>query len=185
MKKILRNIALVAISFLAFSCSDDTADEKSYGGSIYKILSAAPQFSSFTEALEVTGMDAMLKSGGNYTVFAPTDDAFASVLNGLTVDEFNTANPGVLEEILKYHIVNSVVLSKDFTDGQEITTSQGQTLMIDLEANSYYPEYDMDLGGYEETSIYVNSARVYGRDAQASNGRIDVIDVVLTPAIGG
>ncbi len=100
----------------------------------------------------------------------------------MTVTEFNDANPGVLANVLKYHIVNSDVQSKDITDGQVASTSLGQDVTFTLEANPYYPEYDIDLMGIEETSIYVNEARVFARDAKATNGTIHVINAVLTPA---
>lgn len=185
MKNLLRNFTLVAISFLAFSCENDDQVKDLAPTSISKIIAATPEFSSFSEALEVTGMTSMLDAAGTYTVLVPTDDAFASVLGGLTVEEYNDANPGALEDVLKYHIINSELLSKDLTEGQVITTALGQTVTVDLEDNPYFPEYDLDLGGYEEISIFVNSSRVFARDAKASNGRINVIDSVLTPSIGG
>jgi transforming growth factor-beta-induced protein len=181
MKNLLRNFTLVAISFLAFSCSEDESKELA-STSISKIVAATPEFSSFKEALEVTGMTSMLDGAGTYTVLVPNDDAFYAILGGLTVTEFNDANPGVLENILKYHIINSDVQTKDLTDGQVVSTSLGQDVTINLEDNIYYPEYDIDLGGIEETSIYVNEARVFARDAKASNGTIHVINTVLTPA---
>ncbi len=181
MKNLLRNFTLVVISFLAFSCTEDESKELA-STSISKIVAATPEFSSFKEALDVTGMTAMLDEAGTYTVFVPNDDAFAAVLGGLTVTEFNDANPGVLANVLKYHIVNSDVQSKDITDGQVASTSLGQDVTFTLEANPYYPEYDIDLMGIEETSIYVNEARVFARDAKATNGTIHVINAVLTPA---
>lgn len=185
MKKMMRNIAIVAISFLAFSCSEDDHSKELAPTSISKIIAATPEFSSFSEALEVTGLSTMLDEAGDYTVLVPNDDAFAAVLGGLTVEEYNDANPGALEAILKYHIINSSLLTKDLTDGQVITTAQGQDVTIDLQDNPYYPEYDNDLGDYEQTMIFVNSSRIFARDAKATNGRIDVIDAVLTPTIGG
>jgi transforming growth factor-beta-induced protein len=181
MKNLLRNFTLVVISFLAFSCEDDQVKDLA-PTSIAKIVAATPEFSSFKEALEVTGMTSTLDGAGTFTVLVPNDDAFAGVLGGLTVTEFNDANPGVLENILKYHIINSDVQTKDLTDGQEISTSLGQNITINLEDNPYYPEYDNDLGGVEQISIYANEARIFARDAKASNGRINVINAVLTPA---
>ncbi len=185
MKKLLKSITLLTLIFAAVSCSSDSpkAFEKV---SISKIAEITPEFSSFNEALQVTGLKSTLDGSGNFTVFVPTDDAFAAILGGLTVTEFNDANPGALEQILKYHVVNSEILTKDLTDGQTISTAAGQDITIGLEANTYYPEYDDTLGGVEQTSIFVNSsARVYARDVKCTNGSINVIDAVLTPAIGG
>ena len=187
MKNLLRSITLIVVSFLAFSCSEPEQDEQNLKPtSITKLLGAAKQdFSYFSEALEITGMDAMLDEPGEYTVFAPTDDALYVVLGGLTVEEFDIANPGVLESVLKHHIVNAKALSTDLTDGQAVTTSLGQTITVDIEDNTYYPEIDPDLGTYEQKTIFINSSRVFARDAAASNGVIHVIDAVLMPTIGG
>jgi transforming growth factor-beta-induced protein len=188
MKNLIKAVALVAISFLAFSCSEDDKAITVAPTSITKLLkaditnSASAQFTSFVKALELTGLDAMLDGSGNYTVLAPTDDAFAGLLGGLTVQEFYDQDPAVLENILKYHIINSELLSKDLTEGQAISTSLGQDITVDLETNSYYPEIDTDLGAREQTSIYFNEARLFARDIKASNGRINVINTVLTPA---
>ncbi len=180
MKNLMRNFTLVVISFLAFSCSDDELKELA-PTSISKMVAATPEFSSFSEALDVTGMSAMLDAEGTYTVFVPNDDAFAGILGGLTVQEFYDADPAALENIVKYHIVNSEVSASSLTDDQVIATSLGQNITINLEANPYYPEYDIDLGAVEQTSIYVNEARIFARDSKASNGTVHVINSVLTP----
>ena len=183
MKNLLRNITLVAISFLAFSCTNDQASKDLPSTTIAKLVAVTPNLSSFSKALEITGMTSMLDGQGDYTVFAPTDNAFSVALGGQTVEDFDAANPGVLADILKNHIVNSKLLTKNLTDGQVITTSLGQTVQVSLAPNIYYPDYDVDLGDFEQTSIFLNTnSRVYARDAKASNGTIDVIDTVLVPA---
>ena len=181
MKNLLRNFTLVAISFLAFSCSDE-GNKNLPSTSIAKIISVTPEFSSLKEALDITGLTSTFEGSGNFTVFVPTNDAFAAVLGGLTVEEFNTANPGVLENVLKYHVIGARVLSSDLTDGQEAATLQGQNITVTLSPNAFYPEYDTDLGDFEETSVFINSSRVYARDVKCSNGIIHVIDAVLLPA---
>ena len=189
MKNLLRNFTLVAISFLAFSCSEDQEEQNLTPTSITKLLKAdstgaSSKFSTFSEALEFTGMDIMLDEPGSYTVLVPTNDAFNAVLGGLSLEDYETANPGKLEDIVKNHIINSEVLTDDLTEGQVITTSLGQTITVDLEDNTYYPAIDTDLGAYEQTSIFINSARIFARDAKASNGRINEIDAVLEPVTG-
>ncbi|WP_396156894.1 fasciclin domain-containing protein [Flavobacterium sp.] len=181
MRNLIKGIALVALVFTAFSCSKDEAKDFKTS-SIAKIAEITPEFSSFKEALEVTGLKATFEDAGNYTVFVPTNAAFAPVLGGLTVAEFNTANPGLLETVLKYHVIaNAGVLSKDLTDGQVVTTLQGQNITVALEPNTYFPDFDSDLLDFEETSIFINSARVFARDVKCTNGVIHVIDSVLLP----
>ena len=181
MRNLIKGIALVALVFTAFSCSKDEPKDFQTS-SIAKMAEITPEFSSFKEALEVTGLTSTFEDAGNYTVFVPTNDAFDAVLGGLTVAEFDAANPGVLEQVLKYHVLGARVLSTDLTDGQEAATLQGQNITVELLPNIYFPDFDADLGDYEETSIYINSARVFARDVKCSNGIIHVIDNVLLPS---
>ena len=181
MKNLLRNFTLVVISFLAFSCGEEE-NKNLPSTSIAKIIEVTPEFSSLKEALDITGLTSTFEGSGDFTVFAPTNVAFDAVLGGLTVEEYDTANPGVLETVLKYHVLGARVLSTDLTDGQEAATLQGQNITVDLVPNTYFPDFDADLGDYEETSIYINSARVFARDIKCSNGIIHVIDNVLLPS---
>ena len=182
MKNLTRNFALVIIiSFLAFSCEDEQNKELK-STSIAKIVATTPEFSSLKEALEVTGLTSTLEEAGDYTVFVPDNDAFAAELGSLTVQEFNDANPGVLANVLKYHVLTSRVLSKDLTDAQLVPTLLGQNLTVSLQPNAFYPEYDVDLGAYEQTSVFINDSRVFARDVKCSNGIIHVIDSVLLPS---
>jgi uncharacterized surface protein with fasciclin (FAS1) repeats len=182
MRNLIKGIALLALVFTAFSCSKDEPKDFQTS-SIAKIAEITPEFSSFKEALEVTGLTATFEDAGNYTVFVPTNDAFDAVLAGLTVTEFNTANPGLLETVLKYHVIGARVLSKDLSNGQVAETLlTGQNLTVTLSPNTYFPDFDPDLSDYEETSIYINLARVFARDVKCSNGIIHVIDTVLLPS---
>jgi transforming growth factor-beta-induced protein len=180
MKNLLRNFTLVVISFLAFSCGKEENNNLP-STSIAKIIEVTPEFSKLKEALDITGLTSTLEYG-DFTVFVPTNDAFAGVLGGLTVEEFETANPGVLESVLKYHVLGGRVLSSDLFDGLEVATLQGQNITVTFSPNAFYPEYDTDLGDFEQTSIFINSARVFARDVNCSNGIIHVIDTVLLPS---
>ncbi|WP_293874848.1 fasciclin domain-containing protein [Flavobacterium sp.] len=187
MKKLIKSIAIAALVFTAFSCSKE--EQKSFQKvSIAKLATVTPELSIFKEALDVTGLTATFEDAGNYTVFVPTNTAFASVLGGMTVTDFNTANPGVLAKVLKYHVIaNAGVLSKDLTNNQSVATLQGQNITINLIPNTYYPAIDPDLNTYEQTSIFVkdamnNSSRVFARDVLATNGVIHIIDAVLMPS---
>ncbi len=182
MRNLIKGIALVALVFSAFSCSKDEPKDFQTS-SIAKIIEVTPEFSSLKEALEVTGLTATFEGAGNYTVFAPTNDAIDAVLGGLTITELNTANPGLLEAVLKYHVLGARVSSKDLTDGQVAETLlTGQNITVTLSQNTYFPDFDPDLLDYEQTSIYINSARVFARDVKCSNGVIHVIDSVLLPS---
>jgi uncharacterized surface protein with fasciclin (FAS1) repeats len=132
MKNLLRNFTLVVISFLAFSCGEEE-NKNLPSTSIAKIIEVTPEFSNLKEALEITGLTSTFEESGDFTVFVPTNDAFAAVLGVLTVEEFDTANPGVLETVLKYHVLGARVLSSDLSDGQEAATLlEGQNITVTL-----------------------------------------------------
>jgi len=182
MRNLIKGITLVLLVFTAFSCSKDEPKDFQTS-SISKMAEITPGFSNFNEALEVTGLKSTFEDAGNYTVFVPTNAAFATVLGGLSVEDFNTANPGLLETVLKYHVVaNAGVLSKDLTNNQTVATLQGQNITVTLTPNAFFPDFDTDLYDYEETSIFINSARVFARDVKCTNGIIHVIDSVLLPS---
>ena len=187
MKKLIKSIAIVALVFTAFSCSKE--EQKTYPkASIAKLATVTPELSDFKEALDVTGLTATFEDAGNYTVFVPNNTAFAAILGGMAVTEFNTANPGVLATVLKYHVIaNAGVLSKDLTNNQTVATLQGQNITVNLIPNTYYPLIDPDLNTYEQTSIFIkdamnNSSRVFARDVMCTNGVMHIIDAVLMPA---
>ena len=180
MKNLLRNFTLVVISFLAFSCEEEE-NKNLQSTSIAKIIEVTPEFSSLKEALDITGLTSTFEGSGDFTVFVPTNDAFAAILGGLTVEEYHAAYPCSLEKILKYHVLGSRVLSNGLTDGQVATTLLGEDVKIMLETNPNFPEIDPDLGVVEEKSIFINESRVFARDVNCSNGIIHVIDAVLQP----
>ena len=181
MKNLIKSITLLLLIITTLSCSED-ANRELKTKSIAEIVALTPEFSTLKEALDLTGLTSTFEAVGDYTVFAPTNDAFAAELGGLTVTEFDAANPGILANVLKYHVLTSRVLSKDLTNGQVVPSLLGPNVTFNLAPNAYYPNYDVDLGSYEQTSIYINdAARVFARDVKCTNGIIHVIDTVLLP----
>lgn len=184
MKNLVRNFTLILVTLVAVSCGKEQNKDLE-PTSIAKIIEVTPEFSNLKEALEITGLTSTFEGSGDFTVFVPTNDAFAAVLGGLTLEQFDVANPGLIEIVLKYHVLGAKVLSTDLVDSQDAATLQGQNITITLEPNLFYPEFDADLGAYEEKSIYVNgSTRVFARDIKCSNGVIHVINDVLIPPAG-
>lgn len=174
MKNLIKSIALVALVFSAVSCSKDEA--KSFDTvSIAKIIEITPEYSSLKEALDITGLTPTFEASGSYTLFAPNNDAFDAVLGGLTVDQFNTANPGVLATVLKYHVVASKVLSSGLSDGQSVTTLQGQTFTVNIAAET---------GEVSITDANGGTAYINAFDVKCTNGIIHPIDAVLLPGGG-
>lgn len=132
-------------------------------GDIVATAIAAGGFTKLAGALDATGLTAALKGAGPFTVFAPTDTAFAA---------FEAANPGVLASlskdelaaILKYHVVAAKVGSKDLVSGSLVETLNGARAAIDLSSGAK-----------------VAGSTVTTADVAASNGVIHVIDKIMMP----
>ncbi|EEC48818.1 predicted protein, partial [Phaeodactylum tricornutum CCAP 1055/1] len=136
--------------------------------SIAEIASSSSDFDTLVAALGLTGLDGVLAGDGEFTVFAPTDDAFAdldsNILSRLLDPEF-AANPAILTDILTYHVIAGVVHSSSLSGNADVTTLQGDTVSI-TGSN----------GG-----VTINGdTRVLEADVFAFNGLIHGIDNVLT-----
>jgi uncharacterized surface protein with fasciclin (FAS1) repeats len=121
-----------------------------------------------TAALQAAGLDGMMMEAGEYTVFAPTDDAFAALLTKLDITkEELLADQATLKSVLPYHVVPMVVKAADIPYGTAIETANGQTITIS-DANVI-------------TDASGNTANIVGTDMMATNGVVHVIDTVLLP----
>ncbi|MCE7924226.1 MAG: fasciclin domain-containing protein [Haliscomenobacteraceae bacterium CHB4] len=135
-----------------------------------------PNFSSLVAALTRSdlGVDYVdiLTGDGPFTVFAPTNAAFTALLTELGVDELADIPADVLNKVLQYHVVNGAnVLSTQLTDGQEVTTFQGQKFTIDL------------TGGAKIQDAAGRSSNIIVTDVQGSNGVVHAIDKVILPQL--
>jgi uncharacterized surface protein with fasciclin (FAS1) repeats len=130
---------------------------------IVEVATAAGSFGTLLAAAEAAGLVDVLKSEGPFTVFAPTDDAFAKLPEG-TVESL-LANPEALRAILLYHVVPGRVTAEQVVTMTEAETAQGASVRIST---------------YGET-VRINDATVVTADIQASNGIIHVIDTVILP----
>ena len=124
---------------------------------------AAGQFKTLTSLLQQTGLDETLAEGGPYTVFAPTDKAFAKVPEK-TLDTL-ASNPDKLKAVLLYHVADGEVKAADVATMSSVATLNGASLPI--KAN--------------DPVVRVDGAKVIQADVMASNGVIHVIDRVLIP----
>lgn len=136
--------------------------------SIAEIAAANPNLTVLTAALQAAGLDTMMMDAGTYTVFAPTDDAFAPVLEklGVTKEEL-LANTDLLKKILPYHVVPMIVKAADIPYGTDVATVNGATINIS-DANVI-------------TDATGGTANITGTDIMATNGVIHTIDAVLMP----
>lgn len=127
---------------------------------------AAGSFKTLAAALQAAGLVETLKGKGPYTVFAPTDEAFAKLAKGTVEDLLKPENKDKLRAILTYHVVPGTVLAKEAAGLKYATTVQGQR--IDIVSS--------------EGSITIDGAAVTGADIKCANGVIHVIDSVILPS---
>lgn len=146
----------------------DPMAESTATQSIAELAAGNENLSILTAALKAAGLDGMMMEAGEYTVFAPTDDAFAGVLTklGVTKEEL-LADTDTLKTVLPYHVVPMVVKAADIPYGTDITTVNGQTINIS------------DSNVITDTSG--NMAKITDTDIMATNGVVHVIDTVLLP----
>jgi len=124
----------------------------------------AGSFETLVAAVQAAGLVETLKGDGPFTVFAPTDEAFAALPAGTVETLLKPENKDQLAAILTYHVVPGKVMSTDLTDDMEATTVQGEAVTIDL-----------------DNGVMVENATVVSADIETSNGVIHVIDTVILP----
>lgn len=179
---------LVAVALFSAACGDDNDTTPSQTGNppvtspattspatsaaaakdIVDTAIGAGSFGVLVEAVQSAGLVSTLKGSGPFTVFAPTDQAFADALKALNLTkEQLLADKARLTKILTYHVVPSKAVAADVVklNGQEVATVQGAKVKVAVSGQS----------------VKVNDANVTRTDVMASNGVIHVIDKVLLP----
>lgn len=132
-------------------------------GTIVDVAVEAGSFTTLVAAVEAAGLAETLSGEGPFTVFAPTDEAFAALPPEIVEALLLPENQDVLAEILTYHVVSGEVLAADVTAG-EVATVQGEEITLAV-----------------DDGVTVNGANVIATDVLASNGVIHVIDAVIIP----
>lgn len=174
--------ALPALAFGVAACGDDDEDTAAGGATTAAETEAAPaadaagedivalaqgneDLSTLVQAVTAAELVETLQGEGPYTVFAPTNDAFAALPDGTLDDLLLPENQDQLTEILTYHVVPQEAMAADLQDGQTLTTVQGDELQVSVDGDT----------------VMINDATVTTADVDASNGVVHVIDGVLTP----
>lgn len=154
--------------------ADDTgmSDEMDEKSDIVDTAIAAGDFTTLVAAVQAAELEDTLRGDGPFTVFAPSDDAFAALPEG-TVESLLEDPTGDLAGILTYHVVEGAVMAEDVVgmDGQEVTTVNGATFTINVS----------DDGAVSLTDAAGNEVGVVTTDIETSNGVIHVLDGVLMP----
>jgi uncharacterized surface protein with fasciclin (FAS1) repeats len=132
---------------------------------IIDVARSAGQFNTLLAALDAAGLTHTIADDGPFTVFAPTDEAFAQLPSGTVESLLQRENRGQLQAILKYHVVSGRVMALDVKNLRSASTLEGQRVSI----------------SHDGGMIGIDNATVTAADIRAQNGIIHVIDEVLTP----
>ena len=160
-KLILAAIFFSMVTFsIAFAAGNKTKDSEK---DIVSIAVESGSFNTLVKALNETGLVEALQGDGPFTVFAPTDEAFAKLPEG-TIESL-LADKETLKSILLYHVVSGNYSSKEVANIDEAKTLAGKDVMITI----------------NNGSVMINNSKVTTADIKASNGVIHIIDTVLIP----
>ncbi len=156
-------LAALTLTLAPPTIAQETA--KSAPKDIVATAIGAGDFKTLVAAVKQAGLVETLQGDGPFTVFAPTDEAFAKLPEGTITSLLKPENKDKLKAILTYHVVPGKVLAKDVTKLTEAKTVQGSSAKIKVDADK----------------VWVGDAQVVKTDIQCSNGVIHVIDKVLMP----
>lgn len=167
-------LCLSAVALVAAGCGDDekdsttaattTTQSAAAGKDIVATAQATPDLSTLVAAVTAADLVETLQGEGPFTVFAPTNEAFADIQS--TVDTLlMPENKDDLTNVLTYHVVPGTYTAADLKDGQELTTVQGEKLTVSIDGDT----------------VKVGDATVTQADVETSNGVVHVIDKVLVP----
>lgn len=157
-----RKLAVASVATLLLGTS---AMADGHGKDIVDTAVSAGSFETLVAAVQAAELVDTLKGEGPFTVFAPTDEAFAALPEGTVADLLKPENKDQLVAVLTYHVVPGKVMSGDLSDDMTAATVQGGDITIDL-----------------DSGVMVNDANVVQADIETSNGVIHVIDKVILPA---
>jgi len=160
---------LLASSIYAGSCascgSHASKEDKSYSKDIVDTAVKAGSFNTLVAAVKAADLVDTLKSEGPFTVFAPTDEAFAALPEGTVENLLKPENKDQLVAVLTYHVVPGKVMAADVVGLDEATTVQGGKVGIEV----------------KDGNVMIDGATVVTADVETSNGVIHVIDSVILP----
>ena len=160
------NIMLQIFLLLAVAIQTIAAANSTISSTIVDLAIATPNLSTLVTALKAGDLVKTLQGAGPFTVFAPTDAAFAALPKGVLDNLLQPANKASLDDVLTYHVLGDEVHANKFLDGEMLRTLEGKYVTTRVAGST----------------IFINSAKVTTADVQASNGVIHIIDAVLLPS---
>jgi uncharacterized surface protein with fasciclin (FAS1) repeats len=156
-------LAVAAVAAFALPAHAQMAD---HGSDIVDVAVSNGSFTTLVAAVKEAGLVETLKGDGPFTVFAPTDEAFAALPEGTVESLLKPENRDKLTAILTYHVVPGKVMASDVVKLSSAKTVEGSDVQIEV----------------KDGAVYVDGAKVLKADVPASNGVIHVIDKVILPS---
>ena len=156
-------VTLFTIALFAMVSSNTFAGDKKSSKNIVETAVSAGNFNTLATALTEAGLVDALQEKGPFTVFAPTDEAFAKLPKGTL--ESLLKDKEALKKILLYHVVSGKVMASDVVKLKSAKTLEGEDVKIKI----------------TDGNVMINNSKVTTADVEASNGVIHVIDTVLIP----
>ncbi len=164
-------LAVVSLTASANACPNSgsnkgtpVASRPAQAGTIVDVAAGNPSFSTLVTAVKAAGLAETLSSKGPFTVFAPTNEAFAALPKGTVETLLKPENRQLLQKVLTYHVVSGDLMAKDLKSGK-VATVEGNSVNLQV----------------SKTGVKVNNVNVVKADVDANNGVIHVIDKVLLP----
>lgn len=167
-QRLSRLFGLALIPLLAFTACDDDDNEMmapQQPGTVLEVAAEAGSFGTLAAAVEAAGLTATLDGTGPFTVFAPTDDAFAALPAGTVDALLLPENQDQLIDILTYHVVGDDLTAQEVTSTTTLTMLNGDDVTVTVDGST----------------VRINDAVITTTDIEASNGTIHVLDAVLIP----
>ena len=157
--------AVFALAFAVLPLVNLSSEASAADKTIVETAAGADAFSTLVAAVKAAGLVDVLSGEGPFTVFAPTNEAFAKLPKGTVEDLLKPENKDKLIAILKYHVVAGKVMAKDVVKLDSAKTVQGSKVTIKVKGDT----------------VMVDKAKVVKTDIECSNGVIHVIDSVILP----
>jgi uncharacterized surface protein with fasciclin (FAS1) repeats len=158
-------VFLASLFMLAFTHKTATEASIDHHNKIVSIAQDTDQLSTLVTAVKAAELVETLNGEGPFTVFAPTNQAFANLPDGTLDMLLMEENKSQLQSILTYHVVSGKIMASDLEDGQMVATVQGNKIKVSLGEGAM-----------------INGANVVKADVEASNGVVHVIDKVIMPS---
>ena len=165
MKKLFAVALLCGLASASFASAAEPAAKTAAQGDIVAVAAGNDSFETLVAAVKAAGLVETLQGKGPFTVFAPTDEAFAKLPEGTLESLLKPENKEKLVSILTYHVVPGKVMAKDVVGLDSAKTVNGKEVAIQVEGDT----------------VMVGKAKVVKTDVNATNGVIHVIDTVLLP----